>query len=90
MKFKPADFGRGCDSRNHQGGHGITDSVLREYAASIANAKLETWLKKAPIVSMASGYGDFDAWVEDDDLLDLLHGKASHTARLVCIEKIKK
>lgn len=75
LKFEERDFGT-CSV-------GITDSVLREYAAQVANAILQAKLDKAPTILMDELY-----WTWESD--EAFRPRAKNKGKLVCIEKIKK
>jgi hypothetical protein len=82
MKFKPEDFNK-LDNMPFGESLGVKKA---EIACILANKKLKEWLKDAPVVYCARGYGHVDSWKEDDGILD---ADASHKARLVCIEEIE-
>lgn len=86
MKFKPEDFYQ-CDEAGCTKAHedfGISDRDM----ADIANKRLAEMLAEAPTVSRWANYPDdtcSDVWFPEDEGFN---SKPSHTAKLVCIEKI--
>lgn len=80
--FKPEDFE--TDVSLLKQGHGDIPYISTPLASNIANNKLKEWLDAATVV-----YGRGNQWDITDDKPDSYLG-CTHSAKLVCIEEIKR